>query len=473
MMNYGFCIANNLCDYREVGLAVPPDTPLSAAKTIQQQKFSDTAAHRRRVPSQENQNKYYVFGISYPLTDSGTTIEHAIFSPDLFGAISVLAANDRELEDLEITAESIRVRHEGYGNSRIVYATLSQIMFECIRHVQTLAVTGERLPQPQNDKQRYATIYRESQVKLSKMGLAVANWVMWKAIDRGPIERTSLGISTSISTNPSNRLMEETEYVSYIRETSNNFTEEELSKLLQLTTSRTSLLSSSDSMSSSPGRELHTLSSAMSLLQYLQLESDLFANIERWVQNLLNEIFPNSNSADAPAGQDQEREKLYIGFTFYLCVVMSLTRTNQVLDAANRLVKWASFLIQHYQLPPGEADQKEEEEDVSWALPDEEDEKLLTIVEDIVLGTVCDARERSMVGNEISSLLSKMNPNLSIEKVFSGNMLRWAWLVVSSELVHIPDNPFGEILDRNSLVADATRTPVNGRVGKIFLYIPS
>lgn len=178
-MNYGFCIAGNVTDYRLVTLGVKPDSPLSEAKGRQREMFPEVAKN--------TEDHYYIFNVYYPLLAPDRPMEHSIFSPALFNAMTVMQANQRERKQLEITESGIFIPST-YGNGRCALAALAQISFELIAHIMMLHASGKDLPsQPANLKQSFAKIYRDGQITLDKTALVIASWTIARAREQNHI----------------------------------------------------------------------------------------------------------------------------------------------------------------------------------------------------------------------------------------------------------------------------------------------
>lgn len=170
LINYGFCIAGNPTDYRIVHLGVKPDSPLGEAKARQLELFPQVA---------ENiEDHYYIFNPFYPLLAPETKMEHSIFSPALFNALTVMESNTRERKLLEITEGSIRIP-PGYGNGHSIYAALAQISFELMAHATNLKASAEHLPlQPTTLNQTHSQIYRNGLITLDQAALVIATWTI-------------------------------------------------------------------------------------------------------------------------------------------------------------------------------------------------------------------------------------------------------------------------------------------------------
>ncbi|CAI7604500.1 unnamed protein product [Penicillium bialowiezense] len=170
LVNYGFCLKNNPTDYRIVHLGVKPDSPLGQAKARQLELFPELAKNV--------DDHYYIFNPFYPLLGPDTAMEHSIFSPALFNALTVMESNAHEREMLEITDGGIRIT-PAYGNGHCIYAALAQISFEMIAHAYTLKASAQDLPsQPATLNQTHGQIYRNGQTTLDYAALIIATWTI-------------------------------------------------------------------------------------------------------------------------------------------------------------------------------------------------------------------------------------------------------------------------------------------------------
>lgn len=171
-MNYGFCLTNNPTDYRIVKLGVKPDSPLGQAKARQIEMFPHLA---------KADDHYYIFNVFYPLLAPEGPMEHAIISPALFNALTVMEGNERERKAVEIEETGISISNK-YGNGRSTLAALAQVSFELIAHIAQLRAAGEDLPEePANLKQTFAKIYRDGQSTLDKTALIITSWTLVRA----------------------------------------------------------------------------------------------------------------------------------------------------------------------------------------------------------------------------------------------------------------------------------------------------
>jgi hypothetical protein len=159
MLGYGFAIAPNPFDHFSVGLRVPICSPLAQTRTwyLDKKKPEDFQC--------------YIFNTEHPRAKSASCLEASVFSFDLLDSISVLCANDRELQAMfesKKTYISMRLASKAVGNNRNLLHTFVQLYRECQQRLSLLqksdpASNGEVASTPQ---QRYAQIYRDSQLEI-------------------------------------------------------------------------------------------------------------------------------------------------------------------------------------------------------------------------------------------------------------------------------------------------------------------
>ncbi|KAL6234823.1 hypothetical protein BDW75DRAFT_156857 [Aspergillus navahoensis] len=411
MMNYGFCLANNPCDYRTVSLRAPPDSPLCFAHEQQKQLFPNSGKNDAEDP-------FYVFNIFYPLLTPGIPMEHSVFSPALFNAISVLAANQRELETLEVSEHAIQISN-AYGNSRAAISALSQIVIELITHIVRLKSSEPaEINQPRNLKQTHAKIYRESQITLSESALVIASWSLQRARThglQGSWDETKRLLSQHMSRLPQGKFLEPVQSRIQVR-------------ILE----RPSILLHSG--------ELFSFPELLSLLQPCE------AGVLPTAQECFNTILRTA-SRRIPALRGIDQNASPFRFPLFACFVVAVHTTNRHKHSSalsherqsflpQRLSLWASFLLDHYLPPPG---------DVAWALEDEDDEGLASEFDD-VLGEL---RERN------KELFEKLEPftggwhGNADTWWLSPNWVRWAWMMTEQETVQVPEDPLALLEERD------------------------
>ncbi|PYI06429.1 SET domain protein [Aspergillus sclerotiicarbonarius CBS 121057] len=389
MMNYGFCIPGNPCDHRIVSLRAPPGSPLQVAKSHQVQMHPELGG--------ETEDHYYVFNVFYPLLAPHMSMEHSIFSPALLDAVSVLAANNRELETLEITSQAIKIP-SGYGNSRALLAALSQVIIELITHAAKLRASGEDLQTPTNLKQTHAKVYRDSQIMLSETALVIAAWTLNRARQHnftGSWEQTKRLLGAHMGQIPAGK-----------------FPDEVFSRLQVRILERQSLLKNNG--------ELFTLSELPDLLpvEMHQPCKACFQDILSVSENAIPML--NGIGGSSP-----------FAFPMFLCLVVAVHTASQSaasegVQLPSRLSRWASFLLENYPPPPN---------DVAWAVEDEDDEHMLGLFDDVL------EKMRTQNAGVFAKLARYTGDWQKDDWWLSPNWLRWGWMIGEQECVQIPEDP--------------------------------
>ena len=409
MMNYGFCLPDNPCDYRIVSLRAPPGSPLHAAKSQQQQMYPELA--------NDGDDQYYVFNIFYPLLAPGTSMEHSIFSPAFLNAVSVFAANDRELETLEVSEQDIRIAN-AYGNSRSFLAALSQIVAGLLAHLAKLNISTQGLQEARNIKQAHAKIYRDSQAGISETALVIAAWTLSRA------RQHSMGNS-----------WEETKHLlaSHMAKVpAGIFSEEILSRIRVRLLERDSLLPRNG--------ELFAMDEIFDLVP-----SGMRGSVRTCFENIFTQFESPRFTLKGNPQVSCFVFPMFICFITAVHRVMESNSKNSQLPA--RLAKWAGFLLEKYPLPPT---------DVAWML-DDEDESRVSSFDDFL--------DNTRSSHDFSVLGSFTGNSEGDNWWLSPNWLRWAWMIVEQESLDIYDDSL------KMLSAEARRTALM-MSPMTYLYIP-
>ncbi|KAJ5595270.1 uncharacterized protein N7459_001478 [Penicillium hispanicum] len=373
LMNYGFCLPNNQTDYRIVKLGVKPDSPLNKAKARQIEMFPELAKNI--------EDHYYIFNVFYPLLAPDGPMEHSIFSPALFNALTVLEANERERKNIEITEAGISIR-SAYGNGRSTLKALAQISFELISHITMLQESAQDLPaQPANLKQIFAKIYRNGQITLDKTALVIATWTLARAREhtRGQAwEDTKSLLSEHLDKIP----------VGY-------FGEETMSKMQVRILERRSLVPMNG--------ELFRLGELFSLLP-----SDIQGPSQTCYERIRGQH---------PALSSEPQ----IMFALVICLLVATGRSSQVRpQLSSRLTRWVDFLCQEY---PLESEDDSASQSQGWAILGQLDQLF--------------GREQAMswTAEDGATWLAESNEWLNPQ------WLQWAYTVSDQEMLLIPLEP--------------------------------
>lgn len=381
LINYGFCIAGNPTDYRIVHLGVKPDSPLGEAKARQLELFPQVAKNI--------EDHYYIFNTFYPLLAPETTMEHSIFSPALFNALTVMESNKRERKSLEITESCIRIL-PGYGNNHSIYAALAQISFELMAHAANLKASAEHLPlQPTTLNQIHSQIYRNGQITLDQAALVIATWTIARGREhkRGESwEDTKVLLHEVMARVPAGLLSDEV-----------------MSRIRVRILERPSLITKNG--------ELFRLGELFSLLP---------AEMQEPAQTCFQHALGEASQAVPSISTDPQ--------TLFATVICLLVATYNSPEArsrlSSRLNRWFTFLLEQYPLP-------------SRSIETGVDEASETLRQFQRYTTA--AQPSSWAPGDGVNWLTEDSGWLDSE------WLQWSWTVAGSEMVMIPLDPF-EIL---------------------------
>jgi hypothetical protein len=181
MLGYYFAIPSNPFDHFAVGLRVPAGSPLAQTRTWYPDKKKDTDFQT------------YIFNLEHPRAKSASCLEASVFSFDLLDSISVLCANDRELQAMfesNRTYISQRLASKTKGNNRNLLNVFTQLYRECQQRLALLQRSdpksnGETARTPQ---QQYARIYRQSQMEILTTATALCRYTLFRAQTKKPSE---------------------------------------------------------------------------------------------------------------------------------------------------------------------------------------------------------------------------------------------------------------------------------------------
>ncbi|KAJ5415654.1 hypothetical protein N7465_004349 [Penicillium sp. CMV-2018d] len=384
LINYGFCISGNPTDYRIVHLGVKPDSPLGEAKARQLELFPQVANNI--------EDHYYIFNPFYPLLAPETKMEHSIFSPALFNALTVMESNTRERKLLEITEGSIRIP-PGYGNSHSIYAALAQISFELMAHATNLKASAEHLPlQPTTLNQTHSQIYRNGLITLDQAALVIATWTIARGREhkRGESwEDTKVLLYELMARVPAGLLSEDV-----------------MSRIRVRILERPSLITKNG--------ELFRLGELFSLLP---------AEMQEPAQTCFQHALGVASQAVPSISTDPQTM-----FATVICLLVATYNSPEARQSlSSRLNRWFTFLLEQY--PPPSATSRSIETGANEA-----SETLLQFQ-----GYTKAEQPSSWAPDDGVNWLTEGSGWLDSE------WLQWAWTVAGSEMVMIPLEPF-EIL---------------------------
>ena len=176
LLGYGFCITENPFDLAAVKIC-PSFTPVQLM--IRQMQLTTTGSDLTTEDALKTITRAQVFYICSQLTHNSKG-HHAAsesvfqpFPPDLLSIISLLVANQRELSLSSLPYTSLEnetsnsVTPSNTLGLRHKYHLLSQLASELTHQITLITAHNAALPpKPQNQKQRYAKIYRDSQLRI-------------------------------------------------------------------------------------------------------------------------------------------------------------------------------------------------------------------------------------------------------------------------------------------------------------------
>lgn len=185
MLAYGFSIPDNPFDHYAVGFRVPPDSPLAEARA-----WRAAQANTTKKSKTDNDYRYYIFNPEHPRAKAAQWLETSIFSHDLFESISILSANFRELGSNRFRSTGTILdmdpqRMTDGRQHRNLLHTLSQLRVECSSRIQLLRANLSdfegcpKLAAPQ--KQQYAKLYRDSQLRILETAALLCHYCLLKA----------------------------------------------------------------------------------------------------------------------------------------------------------------------------------------------------------------------------------------------------------------------------------------------------
>ncbi|KAH8697652.1 SET domain protein [Talaromyces proteolyticus] len=410
MMNYGFCIPNNPFEYRNVNLRAPPGSPLAQVKTEHKQHFPGFGNRDK-----EQEDKYYVFSISYHHTGTPQPLELSVFSADLLNALSIIVANDRELECIELAESGFRIPWEQYANSRNLIAALNQIIIELLSYVQRLEVSGRQLGEPKTLQQGFVKKYRDSQIQLSRAAAFVANWTILSS--RGRLERDD--------SNDRERLVDQL----LSRMPNEVFDQNTAEQIKARILTRNSLLPDK----SKSGEVFH----------FERLFHLLPTNIQKPCRDCLDAIISFARRAivinDETGGDRDDTNNgplVLLAYSLFICFIVAVHRQNSS-QLSPRLQYWCNFLLRRYTTPRN---------DVAWTLPDENDETILSAFDSLM-----DEHVSHDTLSSVSTMVGVAPPsgNRGVDEWWlSPNWVRWAWLVLEQEMImNIVDEPLEHMVE--------------------------
>ncbi|KAK5943995.1 hypothetical protein PMZ80_003276 [Knufia obscura] len=175
LMSYGFVLENNPYEHVLISINAHPGSPLEIARTWPKDDRSN-----------DNYN-CYIFDIGHPIVAEAKWLERALFSYDLLDSISVMCANDRELQAMynkrQTLMSSALPNH--FEDFRNLLATLAQIMYDSSARAKRIQRTDPARNDPpvtaRTQKQKHAHLYRKKQVEILQAAEGVCAFALLNA----------------------------------------------------------------------------------------------------------------------------------------------------------------------------------------------------------------------------------------------------------------------------------------------------
>jgi hypothetical protein len=186
MLGYGFSISMNPFDHYAVGFRVPPDSPLAEARAWRAIELSKS----NKKSKTDDSYRYYIFNAEHPRAQSGGFLETSIFSQDLLDSISILSANIRELQGHMFRSTGFILDRDPKGltdrrKHRNLLHTLFQLRLECSNRSEVLrtntAGSEDGSKDATSQKQKYAKLYRESQLAILETAAVLCRYCLLRA----------------------------------------------------------------------------------------------------------------------------------------------------------------------------------------------------------------------------------------------------------------------------------------------------
>ena len=392
MSSYGFCIVDNICDYRDVVFRPPPGSPFQVARQAQLDRF-----FKRGQEPKEDQ--FHIFNIFHPLTNGSKTIEGCIFSTDVLDALPIAAANTRESMHIEVEKERLHVHVPPLVKSRVILNAISQIVVELLVNITRLKKGGYLDKEPKNLKQYNAQCYRQSQIMLAENSLLVAEWTLSMA--RIP---ASVPIELNILLQKHLSFAPEKRFGVPVRE-----------RLMKLMMDRPSILKDTG--------ELFLNEGVVSILP-----TDIGETLHGFLKSILRVVAPILTGSPGDIGTS-----VFI-YSLFLCFAIAGYRKGIVKGdgveyrsskyIGHRLYVWIEFLLENYGQP------EERAEELRGMTSDADD----------ILYSIHRSLEDAYTKHRwmFTGIETAIGPWANI---FSDNWLRWAWLVAEEESMPLAKDP--------------------------------
>ena len=141
LLAYGFTIENNPFDHLVISIKAPPGSPLDLARETWKQDLRS-----------DPEKRCFIFDHKHPESTSAIALETSLFSFDLLDSISILCANEREMQSMMAKNQSLMSyclgKQPKFQDGRIILATLSQLLRECTVRADKLRNTDPSRDDP-------------------------------------------------------------------------------------------------------------------------------------------------------------------------------------------------------------------------------------------------------------------------------------------------------------------------------------
>ncbi|KAJ9655114.1 hypothetical protein H2198_005970 [Neophaeococcomyces mojaviensis] len=175
LMSYGFVLEDNVFEHVLISINAHPGTPLEATRSWPKDERSNDSFN------------CYIFDVNHPIVEEAKYLERALFSYDLLDSISVMCANDRELQamnDKQKTWMSSSLPNL-FDDCRNYHETLAQIMRDSRARASRMEAADPARShldmRPQTQKQKNAQIYREKQISILRAAAGVCAFALLHA----------------------------------------------------------------------------------------------------------------------------------------------------------------------------------------------------------------------------------------------------------------------------------------------------
>ncbi|KAL1959303.1 hypothetical protein VTO42DRAFT_2490 [Malbranchea cinnamomea] len=415
MVNYGFCLGENTCEFRKLTLKAPMGSLWYEALNEQMKRFPENTDNGYEGRDCFLMNAFYPFG------DESRTAEASLISPNLLDAMALIAANERDARTVVIEPHRVHIPLTVYGGSRSFLGGLCQLQFELFNQVVKAKRGGYLEKSPQNDKQRNAQIYRQSQMMLAQQALAITTWDLARARE---------GDWDNQKDHVLNRI----------------------------------LLCLPEDWFGLPvrNRVKSLLQDRETMVKHKELfkHEDVIQTLPQETADCLNDFLVRITDTAMPVFEESQTSPSIEMFVYCLfirfCVAtyMHLGPQSSKTSLGSRIARWAQFLLESYP-DPTDHELLPEDSDTDYLLTDLHKE-------------LQDLRSKHV---EIFEPVERFTgPWVDTHGWLSRSSLRWSWYVAEDEFVQVPISPYQYM---SGSINDLSERHLRQQVGDYYLYIPA